>query len=173
MTDPIAITPRFRRSVRIDSDFASATAIDGFYCPPSFQAAVTFMAAHVADTQQGAFTWTGPYGGGKSSLALALACLFGAPKPVRQQAATLFGEAVMSALKAALPHFPARWSVLPLVTERRSISAQLAEYFELPPDAASAKILDEIERRSKDRGLLLIMDELGRGLEAAADGATR
>ncbi|MGV0819443.1 ATP-binding protein [Martelella sp. AMO21009] len=170
MTDPIGITPRFRRSVRIDSDFASATAIDGFYCPPSFQAAVTFMAAHVADTQQGAFTWTGPYGGGKSSLALALACLFGAPKPVREQAATLFGEAVMSALKAALPHFPARWSVLPLVTERRSISAQLAEHLELPPDAASAKIIREIERRSKDRGLLLIMDELGRGLEAAADG---
>lgn len=170
MTEPIIITPRFRRSVRIDSDFASATAIDGFYCPPSFQAAIGFMAAHVADTEQGAFTWTGPYGGGKSSLALALACLFGAPKLVREQAASLFGEAVMSALKAALPHFPARWSVLPLVIERRSISAQLAELLGLPEDAASAAILSEIQRRTKDRGLLLIFDELGRGLEAAADG---
>ena len=126
MSDTVTITPRFRRSVRIDSDFASVTAVDGFYCPPSFQAAVTFMAAHVADTEQGAFTWTGPYGGGKSSLALALACLFGAPKAVREQAASLFGDAVTAALKAALPHFPARWSVLPLVTERRSISVQLA-----------------------------------------------
>ncbi|QEW20376.1 hypothetical protein LA6_002574 [Marinibacterium anthonyi] len=170
MSDPITITPRFRRSVRIDSDFASTAAIDGFYCPPSFQAAITFMAAHIADTEQGAFTWTGPYGGGKSSLALALACLFGAPKPIREQAASLFGDAVTAALKAALPHFPARWSVLPLVTERRSISAQLAEHLGLPTDAASATILGEIERRSTDRGLLLIMDELGRGLEAAADG---
>lgn len=170
MSDPVAITPRFRRSVRIDSDFASAAAIDGFYCPPSFQAAVAFMATHVADTEQGAFTWTGPYGGGKSSLALALACLFGAPKPIRDQAASLFGEAVTNALKAALPHFPARWDVLPLVIERRSISVQLAEHLELPADSASKTILAEIVRRSTDRGLLLILDELGRGLEAAADG---
>ncbi|MDF1775730.1 MAG: hypothetical protein P1V13_06865 [Rhizobiaceae bacterium] len=170
MNDPVTIAPRFRRSVRIDSDFASVTAIDGFYCPPSFQATLTFMAAHVADTEQGAFTWTGPYGGGKSSLALALACLFGAPKPVRDQAATLFGDAVTTTLKAALPYFPTRWSVLPLVIERCSISEQLAEVLELPADASSAAIIKEIQRRSKDRGLLLILDELGRGLEAAADG---
>ena len=170
MSDLIAITPRFRRSVRIDADFASATAIDGFFCPPSFQAAIAFMAAHIADTEQGAFTWTGPYGGGKSSLALALACLFGAPKPIRDQAASLFGAAATNALKAALPHFPARWDVLPLVVERRSISAQIAERLELSADATPAAILAELQRRSSDRGLLLILDELGRGLEAAADG---
>ena len=170
MTDALAIAPRFRRSVRIDSDFASATAIEGFYCPASFQAALIFMAAHVADTEQGAFTWTGPYGGGKSSLALALACLFGAPKRVREQAVSLFGEEVTTALKVALPHFPARWSVLPLVTERRSISAQLAQFLGLSASSSSASILGEIKRRTTSRGLLIIMDELGRGLEAAADG---
>ncbi|MDD4965390.1 ATP-binding protein [Halothiobacillus sp.] len=170
MSDPILITPRFRRSVRIDSDFASVTAIDGFYCPASFQAAVTFMASHVADTEQGAFTWTGPYGGGKSSLALALACLFGSQKPIRDQAAAIFGNSVLQALKDALPYFPNRWDVLPLVTERRSISEQLAERLSLPAKAAPADILSEIERKSKNRGLFIIMDELGRGLEAAAEG---
>ena len=170
MSDPVAITPRFRRSVRIDTDFASATAINGFHCPASFQAAVTFMAAHVADTEQGAFTWTGPYGGGKSSLAVALACLFGAPKPLREQAASLFGEPVITALKSALPYFPSRWDVLPLVTERRSIAAQLAELLDLPTSLSGSVILKEIQGRTQDRGLLLIMDELGRGLEAAADG---
>ena len=170
MSDTLAITPRFRRSVRIDSDFASVTAIDGFHCPASFQAAVTFMASHVADTEQGAFTWTGPYGGGKSSLALALACLFGAPKSVRDQAMTLFGDPVINALKVALPYFPSRWDVLPLVTERRSIGVQLVELLGLPTSANSADILKSLEERTQDRGLLLIMDELGRGLEAAADG---
>lgn len=170
MTDSVAITPRFRRSVRLDTDYASATAIDGFHCPASFQAAVTFMAAHVSDTEQGAFTWTGPYGGGKSSLAVALACLFGAPKDIREQAEALFGEPVIAALKSALPYFPSRWDVLPLVTERRSMAAQLAELLELPPSSSGSEILKEIERRTADRGLLLIMDELGRGLEAAADG---
>ena len=170
MSDPVSITLRFRRSVRLDTDFASVTAIDGFHCPASFQAAVTFMAAHIADTEQGAFTWTGPYGGGKSSLAVALACLFGAPKPVRDQAASLFGEPVITALKSALPYFPSRWDVLPLVTERRSIAVQLAELLDLPASSSASDILKNIEGRTKDRGLLLIMDELGRGLEAAADG---
>ena len=121
MSDLITITPRFRR------------------CPPSFQAAITFMAAHIADTEQGAFTWTGPYGGGKSSLALALACLFGAPKPNRDQAASLFGAAATNALREALTHFPGRWDVLPLVVERRSISAQIAERLELSADAKTIK----------------------------------
>lgn len=44
MSEPIQIRPRFRRSVRIDTDYASATAIDGFHCPPSFQAAIAFKA---------------------------------------------------------------------------------------------------------------------------------
>ena len=170
MTDAARITPRFRRSVRIDSDFASATAIDGFHCTPSYQAAVKFMASHVADTEQGAFTWTGPYGGGKSSLALALACMFGAPKPIRDKAASIFGDPVVSSLKSALPYFPSRWDVLPIVTERRSIQAQLAKPLDVAPTATSSVILSTIEERTRDRGLLLIMDELGRGLEAAADG---
>ena len=35
------------------------------------------LARHVLDTDQCAFTWTGPYGGGKSSLAVALGSLLG------------------------------------------------------------------------------------------------
>jgi len=100
MSELASITPRFRRSVRLDTDFASATAIDGFHCPASFQAAIQFMASHIADTEQGAFTWTGPYGGGKSSLAVALACLFGAPKSISEQAGSLFGDDVINALNS-------------------------------------------------------------------------
>ncbi|WP_299047775.1 hypothetical protein [uncultured Tateyamaria sp.] len=170
MSEMATITPRFRRSVRLDTDFASATAIDGFHCPASFQVAVKFMASHVAETEQGAFTWTGPYGGGKSSLAVALACLFGAAKPVRERAADLFGDDVFNALKSALPYFPSRWDVLPLVTERRSMSDQLAELLDLPRPSSASDILREIEARTKNRCLFLIMDELGRGLEAAAEG---
>lgn len=170
MSELAEIRPRFRRSVRLDTDFTSATAIDGFHCPTSFQAAIKFMAAHIADTEQSAFTWTGPYGGGKSSLAVALACLFGAPEDIREKAASLFGEGVVSSLSSALPYFPSDWDVLPLVTERRSVAAQISELLGLPPSATPSSILKAIEGRTTERGLLLIMDELGRGLEAAADG---
>ena len=170
MTDSTFITPRFRRSVRIDTDYASLTALEGFHCSASFKAAITFMASHITDTDQGAFTWTGPYGGGKSSLALAFAYLFGTPKSVRGQAKAVFGDRVFNALKSALPYFPSRWNVLPLVTERRSITTQLVELLDLPADSTHSDVLAELETRTSHRGLLLIMDELGRGLEAAADG---
>ena len=172
MSAVLDVRPRFRRSVRIDSDFATASAIDGFHCPASFRHALAFMAQHIRDTGQSAFTWTGPYGGGKSSLALALACLTGAKKAVRDQAADLFGDETFAALKAALPYFPLRWGALPLVAEKRSMTEQLAEALEISTaqENLSKAILEALKARSEDRGLLLIMDELGRGLEAAARG---
>lgn len=170
MSNEIDIRPRFRRSVRIDADYLNASAVDGFYCPPSFQQAVQFMARHVGETGQSAFTWTGPYGGGKSSLALALACLTGATKNVRERASTLFGDPTVLALKEALPYFPSRWDVLPLVAEKRSITKQIAEALGLDGRRSAKAVLKELETRSEKRGLLLILDELGRGLEAAAEG---
>ena len=170
MTAPVIVTPRFRRSVRIDTDYASQTALEGFHCTASFQAAITFMASHIAETEQGAFTWTGPYGGGKSSLALALACLFGAPKALREKAASAFGDQVTDTLKATLPYFSSRWDVLPFVMERRAITLQFIELLGLQESATSTDILAELESRTADHGLLVIMDELGRGLEAAAAG---
>lgn len=172
MTDTIDIRPRFRRSVRIDADYATASAIDGFYCPASFRHALAFVAQHIEDTGQSAFTWTGPYGGGKSSLALALACLVGAKKGVREQAADIFGKETVGALKSALPYFPSRWDALPLVTEKRSMTNQLAEALGIPAAKKNLPkaILAELKARTEDRGLLLLMDELGRGLEAAAQG---
>tara|TARA_R110000787_G_scaffold180697_4_gene292792 strand:+ start:4024 stop:7338 length:3315 start_codon:yes stop_codon:yes gene_type:complete len=172
MNTVLELRPRFRRSVRIDTDYVSATAIDGFHCPRSFGAALEFMAQHVGETGQGAFTWTGPYGGGKSSLALAFACLAGAKKAVRDQAIDIFGEQTVTALKSALPYFPSRWDVIPVVTEKRSLTAQLAEMLGLTDTKAvsSQAVLDALTKRSSERGLVLIMDELGRGLEAAAAG---
>lgn len=172
MSPALEIRPRFRRSVRIDTDFASATAIDGFHCPRSFGAALEFMAQHVSETGQGAFTWTGPYGGGKSSLALAFACLAGSKKRVRDEAIGAFGEQTVGALKSALPYFPSRWDVVPVNTEKRSLTDQLAEALGLSDKtpASAQAVLKELTKRTADRGLVLIMDELGRGLEAAAAG---
>ena len=170
MNKIVSITPRFRRSVRIDTDYVSAMALEDFYCPASFRVAIEFMASHIAETGQGAFTWTGPYGGGKSSLALALTCLFGAPKPLRERAEKAFGDQLTSALANAVPDFRSGWDVLPMVTERRSIADQLIELLNLPIEATPKDIIADLESRSFNRSLLLVMDELGRGLEAAANG---
>ena len=75
LADCVSVARRFQRSVRIDSDLTDPGALDGFVCPRSSAEVLESMALHVAERGQGAFTWTGPYGSGKSSLVIALSGL--------------------------------------------------------------------------------------------------
>ena len=93
LEDRVRIARRFLRSVRIDSDYGDAGALEGFVCPQSSADVLTTMARHVAETGQGAFTWTGPYGSGKSSLAVALAALLNGDAGLQKQATKVFGDA--------------------------------------------------------------------------------
>ena len=72
LADRVNVARRFRRSIRIDTDISDPTALEGFLCPPSSAAVLRTMAKHIAESGQAAFTWTGPYGTGKSSLVIAL-----------------------------------------------------------------------------------------------------
>lgn len=62
LTKDVRVARRFRRSVRIDSDLADPSALEGFVCPPSSAALLQTMAKHISESGQAAFTWTGPYG---------------------------------------------------------------------------------------------------------------
>jgi DNA replication protein DnaC len=75
LADKVEISRLFLRSVRLDADFGRLDALDGYVFQGTARAALESMAKQLLETQQRAFTWTGPYGGGKSSLALALASL--------------------------------------------------------------------------------------------------
>jgi hypothetical protein len=80
LSDAVTVARRFQRSVRVDTDLGAAAALHGFVCQGSGRAALNTMARLIVDAGQRAFTWTGPYGSGKSSLALALAAAVG-PHP--------------------------------------------------------------------------------------------
>ena len=83
----VRVARRFLRSVRIDADFGGAASLDGFICPHSFADVLKTMARHDSEAGQGAFTWTGPYGSGKSSLAVALGALLNSNPDLRKEAA--------------------------------------------------------------------------------------
>ena len=91
MKDRVYISRRFLRSIRIDTDLSDYRALDGFVCPQSSADVLLTMARHVSETRQGAFTWTGPYGSGKSSLGAALLYLVTGDEQARD-AAVSFGE---------------------------------------------------------------------------------
>ena len=92
LADRVHVARRFQRAVRIDLDFRAPEALNGFICPPSSAEVLKTMARHVSEGGQGAFTWTGPYGSGKSSLAVALGALLNGNAALRQPAEIALGE---------------------------------------------------------------------------------
>jgi len=56
----IDVTPRFQRSVQLESDLGREDVLDGYICQASARNALTVVARHLNDSQQRAFTWTGP-----------------------------------------------------------------------------------------------------------------
>ena len=92
LNERVRIARRFLRSVRIDTDLGEATALEGFVCPQSSADVLITMVRHVSETGQGAFTWTGPYGSGKSSLVVALSALLNGDTVLQREAARVFGQ---------------------------------------------------------------------------------
>ncbi len=91
LSQHVAVNRQFLRSVRLDADLGRADAMQGYILQPSARNLLDTTAKHLLNTQQRAFTWTGPYGGGKSSLALTLASLAGGDPSIRKAARTTLG----------------------------------------------------------------------------------
>src|SRR5689334_299756 len=87
----IEISRQFLRSVRIDSDYGREDALDTYICQKAASDLLSNMAQQIVETRQRAFTWTGPYGGGKSSLALALCSAVSKLAPIRYKARQALG----------------------------------------------------------------------------------
>ena len=176
----VKVGQRFRRSVRIDTDVGASDVLSGFVCPPSSSAALQTMAQHVSETGQCAFTWTGPYGSGKSSLAVALAaCLTQGDSATA--AAESLGRATYGTVRLALPPAEQGWRVLPVVGRRGRPAQMVGEALEhhrfvrgrggrvWDDDSALASLV-RVSKRSprKHGGLLVLIDEMGKFLEGAA-----
>ena len=73
----VEISRQFLRSIQIDDDFGREDALSGYVCQGTARILLESMSEQILETKQRAFTWTGPYGGGKSSLALMLCSLVG------------------------------------------------------------------------------------------------
>ena len=90
--------------------FGDLAALEGFVCPQSSAEVLENMARHALETGQGAFTWTGPYGGGKSSLAVVLGAMLYGKGDLRNEAQSIVGERVSSLLLKAFPPRSRGWT---------------------------------------------------------------
>lgn len=185
LAERVRIARRFLRAVRIDADLGNATALDGFVCPESSARVLVSMARHVAETRHGAFTWTGPYGSGKSSLVVVLSALLNGTARMRKQASEAFKHDEPLLIWKALPTGSLGWHVLPVVGRREEPVRVIGEALQTaglvsrkPPggwtDSSLIRALGAAatEEPEMHGGVILFIDEMGKFLEAAAqDGS--
>ena len=177
LAEVVRVERRFQRSIRVDTDSGIAAALDGFVCAPSIAQALVGMATQVANTGQGAFTWTGPYGSGKSSLALALAALLGPDGPCRERARAAIGENAAGTLLGLLPPGPEGWTLVPVVGRRSDPETAVMAAVEGQRSGEHGTGSSDVVARLRAAtaaapggGLLLVIDEMGKFLEHAVSG---
>ncbi|MCY4522846.1 MAG: hypothetical protein OXC13_18980 [Caldilineaceae bacterium] len=185
LTDHVRVARRFQRSVRIDTDLADPAALEGFICPRTSVAALMTMARHVSGTGQAAFTWTGPYGTGKSSLAVALAATLNGRIELRRTAAAALGNGTAEAIWNVLPPQEKGWRILPIVGRRGRPAQAVGKALEnarfvrgsRSTEWSDSEILDKLAEVAKrtphtSGGLIVLIDEMGKFLEGAAHDGT-
>lgn len=154
------ISGTFQRSKRLDSDNVD----EGYILLGTARQALDTMAENLLHSKQRAFTWTGPYGCGKSSLALLLASLVGTDAD-RKKVAHLIPEG--SNIRAA---FGAKngWKVIRIVGKQGAIIEDIGSAIGVIADAKL--VLDNLNQLASKQeapdGVMVIVDEAGKYLEA-------
>lgn len=170
LSDHVRVGRRFRRSVRIGAD-TGVGEIDGFVCTGTAAQALETTIDHVADLGHTAFTWTGPYGCGKSTLALILASALGPSGEARTRAMATLPNALQTRLRQAMRWSKAGWDVVPVVGRRENpsevIREALTEHGIHGTDPIAALRDHAVTAKC---GVLLLIDEMGKLLEHAATG---
>ena len=171
----VEISRKFLRSIQIDDDFGREDALSGYVCQGTARTLLESMAQQLLETKQRAFTWTGPYGGGKSSLALMLCSLVGPSQKLRDRAKQILALPADSRIYKAFDAKSGGWTVLPVVGKRTSVRDQLITAIEKRTEVALSKkknvdVIAELITLAEEnkQGVLLIIDELGKFLENAA-----
>lgn len=181
LAERVRIARRFQRSIRIDTDLSDPTALKGFICPQSSASVLQSMARHVSEIGQGAFTWTGPYGGGKSSLVIALSALLNGNATLRRYAEWVVGRITATAVWQAFPPRTRGWHILPVVGRRDSTAQVIGEAImdaglcigKPPKTWNDQRVLGSLQQVAvryprAGGGLLVFIDEMGKFLETAA-----
>ena len=185
LKERVHIARRFLRSIRIDTDLTESSALAGFVCPQSSRDVLMTMARHVSETGQGAFTWTGPYGSGKSSLVVALSALVTGSASLRAQAGKIFGQELTNTIAETLPSRTEGWRIVPVVGVRDDPvkvigeAARRERVIKRRPrggwsESNLINALTDAAVYKPDRygGVVLFIDEMGKFLEGAVrDGS--
>ncbi len=163
-----SFTSRFQRAVRIDTDFGDETIVSSFVSSETANKTLIELCNHI-NNNQSAFTWTGAYGSGKSSLAVILnGILSHGNAVVYKKSLSLVSKEAQNSIMETFKNFSKR-IVLPIVAGRENL--QLALFKKLSKLHNSSKkfenLFDLISDATLTNQLVIYVDELGKYLEYA------
>lgn len=164
LSETVKVGQNFRRSINIKEDQNNLGLLESFLCSETSEQIIASMLEHV-EAEQCAFTWTGPYGAGKSSLALFLAALKSEDVVLKKAAlAKLTKPHVESSVKSQ------RRSVISIVgepTDPVELFSRSLGLRKVDPD----NVLKKVQKLSKEGdGVIVFVDEMGKFLDGAASG---
>jgi hypothetical protein len=175
LASTINLDERFFRSARVDDPVTSTKQI--IYSDTIDQFLRTFARQQAGATAQGAYTWTGPYGTGKSTLARNLLSFLTDKSNCGTNTAFNYPNETSEILKKAFFAKVEKWTSIAIVGSRRPFEEVLIEKLtELGPlkNKSStdtkhliAAIESLIEHGRGHHGLILVIDEMGKFLEHA------
>lgn len=163
LKDIITVSSHFNRSVNIALDQDNKALINNYICPHS---SATVLYSMVQQIQQGqcAFTWTGPYGSGKSSLALFLSIIANESTPLYKHSIDkipIYKDEIQSFLKKS------NYTIHTIVGALEDPIVTIAKALNTEPTADA--ILDTLSKiASGSQRHLIIIDEMGKFLEFSA-----
>ena len=181
LSDIVRISRQYQRSIRIDADIGRADALDGYIFHSTASSVIEGMCSQVSGTNQRSFTWTGPFGGGKSSLAVALASALHPNEALRTKARSALKLDSKPAFDKAFPVCNG-WLVVPVVGRRSSVVHGLGaaicktqgKSFDSRNKHTAQSVIADLLNAAKERpndGVLVFIDEMGKFLEASALGS--
>ncbi|MGK8171067.1 ATP-binding protein [Pseudomonas aeruginosa] len=179
LSDRVKISRYYQRSIRLDADLGREDALAGYVCHTTANTVLQSMSKQLAETSQRSFTWTGPFGGGKSSLAVTLASALHYDQAIRKRAREILKPDEIPYFDQAFPASEG-WLIVPVVGKRSSVISELytalrkAQNKSLDNRKISAtSLINELAHAAEDRlqdGVMVILDEMGKFLEASALG---
>ena len=182
MSKIVSVAGRFQRSINIIADQGDIKALDGFICPKSSSDTLINMCRNISDSGQAAYTWTGPYGSGKSSLALLFNSVLGKKGSLRTKASGILGKSISNNLWKYLPTGSEGWQSLLVIGSRQDPRVSISSAFSKQKYGSKydqnrlseseyliESLLDVANKTPKKfGGLVLFIDEMGKFLEGAA-----
>jgi hypothetical protein len=170
LAEMVQINSKFCRSINIYQDLGDAEILKGFICPNSFKIALKNIADNISATGQSAFTWTGPYGAGKSSLALLLTAMLCDNRKLRDISKNIIGKELTTDFYKKVS-IEKGWQIIPVIGEQQKAENLLNKKLEIILNRKIGNVFEGIDELvHKSEGVLIIIDEMGKCLEAAAKG---